>query len=251
MECHGVTCVVLKEYKCWIKFVKTVIGRRRHSLIPAIKSTSFHTNLHNVDISTKAILYHKIANSLICWYGKQVSWSLTLKVEIIVATTCTNLLQHYYTLHFIHGVYLQVSYYTYYQNKQQTFHYRALSFWRRSLVPVRYELNFWILFTRTVWFEVLRKRNRCRVFENRILGRIAVSGWAKVMGKCWKLDNKELHNLCSQCRHTARMIRSRKMRKELYAACVREFWYLYRTFVGECEGRRNFRRFRCTRQDSI
>jgi hypothetical protein len=61
-----------------------------------------------------------------------------------------------------------------------------------------------------IWPLTLRKEHRLRVFENRVLRRISEpKANEEVTGGWIKLQNEELHNLCSSP-SIIRMVRSRK-----------------------------------------
>jgi len=48
-----------------------------------------------------------------------------------------------------------------------------------------------------IWSLTLRERYSLRVFENRVLRRVFVPKTEKVAGGWRKLNDEELHNLCS------------------------------------------------------
>jgi hypothetical protein len=57
----------------------------------------------------------------------------------------------------------------------------------------------------------LREEHRLRVFENRVLRTAFGPDRIDVTGRWGKLNNEELHNLCSRI-NTVRMVKLRRMR---------------------------------------
>jgi hypothetical protein len=98
-----------------------------------------------------------------------------------------------------------------------------------------------VLYGCETWSLTLRKENRLRVFENRVLRRIFGPKRDEVMGEWRKLHNGELHNLYSSP-DIIRQIKSRRMRWAGHVARMGEGRNVYRVLVGKHEGKRPLER---------
>jgi hypothetical protein len=97
-----------------------------------------------------------------------------------------------------------------------------------------------------------RKKNRLRVFENRMLGRIYGPKRDEVTGGRRKLHNEELRNLYSYYSpRIVRMIKSRKIRWAGHVARVGKKRNAHRILVGKPEGKRPLGRSRRSLVDNI
>jgi hypothetical protein len=79
----------------------------------------------------------------------------------------------------------------------------------------------------------LRKEQRLRVCENRVLRRIFGPKREEVVGGWRRLHNEELHNLCISL-YIIRVIKSRRMG---YVACIGEMRNAYKFLFGKPEGK--------------
>jgi hypothetical protein len=68
-----------------------------------------------------------------------------------------------------------------------------------------------VLYGCETWSDTLRKEQRLRVFENRVLRKLLGPKRDEVTGECRKLNSGELHNLCLSP-DIVRQIKSRRMR---------------------------------------
>jgi hypothetical protein len=85
--------------------------------------------------------------------------------------------------------------------------------------------------------ETHKRKNRLRVFENRVLRRIFGPKRKEVAGSWRKLHNVELHNLYTSP-NIIRVIKSRRVRWVRYVACVGEMKNAYAFLVRKPEGKR-------------
>jgi hypothetical protein len=109
-----------------------------------------------------------------------------------------------------------------------------------------------VLYGYETWSLTLRKEHtrRLRVFENRVLRRIFGPKGDEMIGGWRKLDNDELHNLCSS-QSIIRMITSSGIRWAGYVARMEAKRNAYRILVGKPEGKRFLGRSRCRRYCNI
>jgi hypothetical protein len=96
----------------------------------------------------------------------------------------------------------------------------------------------------------LRREQRLRVFENRVLRRIFGPKRDQMTGQWRTLHNEELNDLCSSP-NIIRVIKSRRMRWAGHVARMGEKRGAYRILVGRPEGRRPLGRPRCRWEDNI
>jgi hypothetical protein len=94
-----------------------------------------------------------------------------------------------------------------------------------------------VLYGCEIWSLALREEHRLRVFENRVLRRIFGPKRDEVKGERRKLQNGELHNMCSSP-DIIRQIKSRRMRWAGHVARMGEGRHVYRVLVGKPEGKR-------------
>jgi hypothetical protein len=78
-----------------------------------------------------------------------------------------------------------------------------------------------VLYGCQTWSLTLREDHRLRVFENRVMRRISGPKRDEVTGGWRNLHNKELHSMYSSP-SIIRLIKSRKIRWERYAAQIKE-----------------------------
>jgi hypothetical protein len=88
------------------------------------------------------------------------------------------------------------------------------------------------------------------VFENRVLRRIFGPKRDEVTGEWRKLQNEELHNLCSSP-DIIRQVKSRRMRWAEHVARMGEERKVYKILVGKPEGKRLLGRPRHRWEDGI
>jgi hypothetical protein len=89
-----------------------------------------------------------------------------------------------------------------------------------------------LLYGCKTWSLTLRKEDRLRIFENRVLRRIFGPKRDELTGGWRKLHNEELHNLYSSP-STVRIIKSRSMRWAGHVARMRARRNAYRILVGK------------------
>jgi hypothetical protein len=107
-----------------------------------------------------------------------------------------------------------------------------------------------VLYGCETWSLSLRKEQRLRVFENRVLRKIFGPRRDEVAGQWRKLQNEELHNLYSSP-NIIRMIKSRRMRWTWHVARMGEKKNAYRILMGKPEGKRPQGRPRRRLEDNI
>jgi hypothetical protein len=83
----------------------------------------------------------------------------------------------------------------------------------------------------------LREEYTLSVFENRVLRRICGPNRDEVTGEWKKLRNEELSDLYSSP-NIVRVIKSRRMRRAMHVACMRERRGIYRVVMGKPGGKR-------------
>ncbi|KAJ4431673.1 hypothetical protein ANN_20273, partial [Periplaneta americana] len=107
-----------------------------------------------------------------------------------------------------------------------------------------------VLYGCETWTLTLRKEQRLRVFENKVLRKICGAKRDEVTGEWRKLHNAELHALYSSP-DIIRNIKSRRLRWAGHVARMGEFRNAYRMLVGRPEGKRPLGRPRCRWEDNI
>jgi hypothetical protein len=103
--------------------------------------------------------------------------------------------------------------------------------YKTIILPVSYWCETWSL--------TLRKEQRLRVFENRVLRRIFGPKRDEVTGEWRKLHSEELHILYSSP-NIIRQINFWRMRWAGHVACMGEERKVYKVLVGKPEGKRPF-----------
>jgi hypothetical protein len=106
-----------------------------------------------------------------------------------------------------------------------------------------------VLYGCEIWSLTVREEHKLRVFQNRVL-RIFGPKRDRVMGGWRKLHNEELHNLYSLL-SIIRIIKSRRMRWAGHVARMGAKRNVYRSLVGNPEGKRPLGRPRCRWIDNI
>jgi hypothetical protein len=94
-----------------------------------------------------------------------------------------------------------------------------------------------VLYGCETWSLTVRVEHKLREFKNRVLRKTSRVKRDGVTGELRKLQNEELHKLCSSP-STIRIIKSRWMRWAGHVARMREKKNVYRLMVGKPEGRR-------------
>jgi hypothetical protein len=107
-----------------------------------------------------------------------------------------------------------------------------------------------VLYGCETWSLTLRKENRLRVFENRVIRRIFGPKRDEVTGEWRKLHNEELHILYSSP-NMIRQIKSRRMRWAGHVARMGEERDMYRVLMGKPEVKRPLGRQRRRWEDGI
>jgi hypothetical protein len=107
-----------------------------------------------------------------------------------------------------------------------------------------------VLYGCETWSFTLRKEQRLRVFENRVLRRIFGPKRDEATEEWRRLRNEELNYLYSSP-NIIRVIKSRRMRRAGHAARMGEKRGAYRILVGRPEGRRPLGRPRRRWEDNI
>jgi len=100
------------------------------------------------------------------------------------------------------------------------------------------------------WSFILKVEGRLRVFQNRVLRRIIRPKRDDVTGEWRKLLNDELNDL-DFSPSTFRVIKSRRMRREVHVARMVERRGAYRMLVGKPDGKRPLGRPRRRWEDNI
>jgi hypothetical protein len=98
-----------------------------------------------------------------------------------------------------------------------------------------------VLYGCKTWSLALRKENKLKVFENRVLRRIFGPKRDEVTGEWRKLHNEKLHDLYSSP-SIIRIMKSRRMAWSGYVARLGEKKNAYRSAVGKPEGKKTLGR---------
>jgi hypothetical protein len=96
-----------------------------------------------------------------------------------------------------------------------------------------------VLYGCETWSLTLREEHRLRVFENRVLRRIAGPKRDEMTGGWRKLHKEEFHNLYSSP-SVIRMIKSKRMRVAGHVARMGETRNAYRILVGKPKGKNHW-----------
>jgi hypothetical protein len=105
-----------------------------------------------------------------------------------------------------------------------------------------------VLYGCETWSLTLRKEQRLRVFQNRVLRRIFGRKRNEATGEWRRLHNEELNDLYSSP-NFSHVIKSRRMRWPGHVARMGEKRGAYRILVGRPERRRSLGRPRCRWED--
>jgi hypothetical protein len=114
----------------------------------------------------------------------------------------------------------------------------------------RSTIQSFVLYGCETWSLTLRKEERKKVFDNRVLRRIFEPKRDEVTGEWRKLHNEELHNLYSSP-DIIRLIKSRRMRWAGHVARMGEERKVWRVLVENPDGERPLGRQRRRWEDGI